>query len=100
MAMTARKRLLFAGVAVSLSAAIVAAMLLGMDAYLHSRVQNDGGVNVWGYSGPSIGAKAAGEIRVAVFGGSTAFGYGVRWDEAFPHYLQSLLNRNTRVNRH
>jgi lysophospholipase L1-like esterase len=100
MAMTAWKRVLFAGVAVSLSAAIVAVILLGMDAYLHSRVQNDGGVNVWGYRGPSIGSKAAGEIRVAVFGGSTAFGYGVRWDEAFPYYLQSLLNRAAHGNRH
>jgi GDSL-like Lipase/Acylhydrolase family len=93
--MTARKRVLFAAAAVSLSALFVAAILLGVDAYLHSRVQNDGGVNVWGYRGPTIGGKADGEIRVAVFGGSTAFGYGVRWDEAFPYYLQSLLNRET-----
>src|SRR5262249_20477576 len=29
---------------------------------------------------------------VAVLGGSTAFGYGVRWNETFPYYLESLLN--------
>jgi hypothetical protein len=99
MAMTARKRAVFACVAVSLSAAIIAALLLGVDAYLHSRVQRDGGVNVWGYRGPALGRKAADEIRVAVFGGSTAFGYGVRWNEAFPYYLQSLLNRETHGSR-
>lgn len=96
MAMTARKRVLFVCVAVSLSAAIVVALMLGVDAYLHSRVQNEAGVNVWGYRGPSIGRKGVNETRIAVFGGSTAFGYGVRWDEAFPYYLESLLNKQTR----
>ena len=92
--------MVFACAAASLSAALVAALLLGVDAYLHSHVQCDGGVNVWGYRGPTIGRKAANEVRVAVFGGSTAFGYGVRCDEAFPHYLQSLLNRASRDNPH
>src|SRR5215471_9014105 len=99
MAMTTRKRALFAGVAVSLSVGVVTVLLLGVDAYLHSRVQRDGGVNVWGYRGPTIGRKAANEIRIAVFGGSTAFGYGVRWNEAFPYYLESLLNRAARGRR-
>ena len=94
--MTVRKRVLFACAAMCCSAAIVAALLLGMDVYLHSRVQQDGGVNVWGYRGPTIGRKAANEVRIAVFGGSTAFGYGVRWNEAFPYYLESLLNREAR----
>jgi hypothetical protein len=95
MAMTVRKRVAFACLAVGLSAVIVAAVLFGVDAYLHSRVQYDGGVNVWGYRGPTVGRKGGNEVRVAVFGGSTAFGYGVRWDEAFPYYLQTLLNRST-----
>ncbi len=97
--MTTRKRVLFAFGAASLSAAVVAALMLGADAYLHARVQCDGGVNVWGYRGPTVGRKAANEVRVAVFGGSTAFGYGVRCDEAFPYYLQSLLNQQSRDNR-
>src|SRR5579864_938769 len=96
MAMTGAKRIVFACVAVGLSAAVFTAVLVGMDAYLHSRVQNNGGVNVWGYRGPTIGRKAPNEIRVAVFGGSTAFGYGVKWNEAFPFYLQTLLNQAPR----
>ncbi len=90
--MTARKRLLFGCVAASLSLACGAAVLLAVDVYLHSRVEGDGGVNVWGYRGPAIGRKAGNEVRIAVFGGSTAFGYGVRWNEAFPFYLQARLN--------
>lgn len=94
--MTAARRVLFACAAASLGAVLAAALLMGVDAYLHSRVQNDGGVNVWGYRGPTVGRKAANEVRVAVFGGSTAFGYGVRRDEAFPYFLESLLNRESR----
>jgi len=94
------KRVLFACAATILSAASIALLFLGVDAYLHSRVQNDGGVNVWGYRGPTIGRKAANEIRVAVLGGSTAFGYGVHWNESFPYYLQMLLNEDARNRRY
>ena len=62
------------------------------DVYLHHRVQNLGGVNVWGYRGPTIGRKQPGEIRIAALGGSTTFGYGLPHHESWPSYLEQLLN--------
>jgi lysophospholipase L1-like esterase len=88
--MPRRTKFIFAGVAVA--TAISAAVLLGIDVYLHSRVQNSGSVNIWGYRGPTVGRKQPGEIRIVVLGGSTAFGYGVPWNEAFPYYLEQMLN--------
>jgi hypothetical protein len=72
--------------------ALAVASLLAADVYLHFRVENLAGVNVWGYRGPTVGRKQANETRVVVLGGSTAFGYGVPHTETFPYYLQQLLN--------
>jgi lysophospholipase L1-like esterase len=47
---------------------------------------------MWGYRGPVAASKRPDEIRVVVLGGSTAFGYGVRWNEAFPAQLEGRLN--------
>jgi lysophospholipase L1-like esterase len=74
-------------------------LLIVVDVYLHHRVQNLGGTNVWGYRGPTIGAKRPNEIRIVVLGGSTAFGYGLPWTEAFPYQLQQALNARSRVGR-
>jgi lysophospholipase L1-like esterase len=38
-----------------------------------------------------MGKKKPGERRVIVIGGSTAFGYGLRWNESFPYYLEQKL---------
>ena len=61
---------------------------------LHSRFQKTGGVNVWGYRGPIVGRKRAGEHRIVMLGGSSAFGYGVSTEEAIPAQLQSMLDRS------
>ena len=90
--MSRRTRLLFAAATIGLAIVLTAAALLATDVYLHSRVQNTGSVNVWGYRGPTVGRKQPGEIRIVVLGGSTAFGYGVPWNEAFPYYLEQMLN--------
>jgi hypothetical protein len=66
--------------------------VLACDIYLHHRVQNLGAVNVWGYRGPTVGRPRPGETRIVVLGGSTAFGYGLPWNEAFPYYLEQMLN--------
>jgi hypothetical protein len=57
-------------------------------------------VNIWGYRGPTVGAKAPGEFRIVVAGGSAAFGYGLPWNEAFPFFLEQRLNDQTRTGRH
>lgn len=86
------RKALFATAAMGLAVAVTLACLLATDVYLHRRVQNTGSVNVWGYRGPIVGRKPAGTSRIVVLGGSTAFGYGVPYTEAFPYYLEQMLN--------
>ena len=74
--------------------------LLATDMYLHRRVQNLGGVNMWGYRGPVVGKKKPDEMRIVAIGGSTAFCFGVPWNEAWPHYLETALNRQQPANAH
>ena len=69
-----------------------AAALLAADIYLHGRFQDSAGVNIWGYRGPVLARRKPGELRIAFLGGSTAFGYGVSWDQAIPAQLAKKLN--------
>jgi len=90
--MTNRRRwVLFAVAAAAISVGAAASALLGVDMYLHSRYERSAGFNMWGYRGPSVGRKRAGEYRIVVLGGSAAYGYGVTADEAIPAALQRLL---------
>ncbi|MFM8533458.1 MAG: SGNH/GDSL hydrolase family protein, partial [Acidimicrobiia bacterium] len=92
---TRRKTLFFALMAVLLATTVTAAGLLAVDIYLHGRYERSAGYNVWGYRGPRVGVKRPGEYRIAVLGGSTAFGYGVSWDEAIPAQLEGMLAAST-----
>jgi hypothetical protein len=83
---------MFAAITMMLSLLATGGALLAADVYLHRKYERTSLVNIWGYRGPSRGAKQRGEFRVAVLGGSAAFGFGVRWDEAMPHYLEQRLN--------
>ena len=89
--MTRRKKLVFAAVAMLLASTVAFAALLAVDIYLHGRFERSAGYNVWGYRGPSLGAKTPAEIRIAVLGGSTAYGYGVNWEESIPALLEREL---------
>jgi hypothetical protein len=82
----------FALAAVAASTALTAALILGLDVYLHHRFARNGGYNVWGYRGEAAGRKPAGQLRLAMLGGSVAFGFGVAVDETIPFYLQQRLN--------
>jgi hypothetical protein len=86
-----RKRLIFAVCAILLALAVPVVALFGADLYLHTKYQRSAGFNIWGYRGPIVHGKRAGEIRVAAFGGSTTFGYGVSWNEAMPAQLATDL---------
>jgi hypothetical protein len=88
-----RRRLLFAGATVAVSFCLALATLLALDVYVHARFEKGVLVNVWGYRGPTAGRKQPGEYRIAVLGGSAAFGYGVRWDESMPAVLERELAR-------
>jgi lysophospholipase L1-like esterase len=87
-----RKTWIFGAVTVALVVGAGTASLLLADVYLHRRVQNLAGVNVWGYRGPSVGRKRSGDVRIVALGGSTTFGYGLPWNEAWPFYLEAQLN--------
>jgi hypothetical protein len=89
--MTTRKRLVFAAAALLLSLILGVSALLAADLYFHRRVERAAGVNIWGYRGPRVTKKARGEHRLIVIGGSTAFGYGVGWDETFAAHLERDL---------
>jgi hypothetical protein len=94
-----RKRLLFAFGAVALSLVLPVSALLAVDIYLHHRFERGVLFNVWGYRGPVVGRKLPGEYRVAVLGGSAAYGFGVKWDESMPARLEQKLagRRSPRV---
>jgi hypothetical protein len=56
--------------------AIASMLMLALDMDAHNRAEMLGGVNIWGYRGPVAHRKQPHEIRVAVVGGTRAFGWG------------------------
>jgi hypothetical protein len=88
-----RKRLVFAAAVALIALTIPTITLIAVDLYLHGKYAKTAGFNAWGYRGPIAGRKRAGEYRVAVLGGSSAFGYGVKWDEAIPALLEAALKK-------
>jgi hypothetical protein len=56
--------------------AIATMLTTALDMYAHKRVEALGGVNYWGYRGPVADRRKQNEIRVAVVGGTRAFGWG------------------------
>jgi lysophospholipase L1-like esterase len=90
--MPTRRKVLYAVVTVVSTVVCMVAALLALDVYLHHRVQYVAGVNVWGYRGPVVGAKKPGETRLVAIGGSTVFGFGLSWNEAWPYYLEREIN--------
>ena len=51
-------------------------LTISLDLYAHKRVEMLGGVNIWGYRGPVVHQRQPNEIRVALVGGTRAFGWG------------------------
>ena len=83
-----RRRLVYIAIAVVGVFVVVTAVLVALDVYVHRKVQYEAGVNVWGYRGDVVGRKRDGEQRIVALGGSTVFGYGLRWNESWPYYLE------------
>jgi hypothetical protein len=86
-----KRQIVFAAAAAVLSSITTVAFVLGVDVYLHHRYAVSGGYNVWGYRGPIVGGKKAAEHRLAMLGGSVAFGYGVPADQTIPANLERLM---------
>ena len=93
--MTRRRKIVFVMASVVMSFIGATAVLLALDLYVHAKFDDYAGTNIWGYRGSVVGTKQDGERRVAVVGGSTAFGYGVTPPEAFPAVLEELLNQDS-----
>jgi hypothetical protein len=55
---------------------ILALLALALDVRAHARVEDLGGVNIWGYRGPVAHQRQPNEIRIAIAGGTRAFGWG------------------------
>jgi lysophospholipase L1-like esterase len=89
--LTTRRKILFGGAAFILVALSAVAGFLALDVYLRHRARGLG-LNAWGYRGAAAGRKQPGEARIAALGGSTVFGYGVAWTEAWPFYLERRIN--------
>lgn len=84
-------RKIVSGLALSLASCVLCVGgLLAADLYLHAKYAN-AFPNVRGYAGQVLGSKAPGELRLAVLGGSTAYGYGAGTDRSFPAYLGPML---------
>jgi lysophospholipase L1-like esterase len=86
-----RRKVAYIAIAFVAVAVVTTSLVLALDVYLHHRVQYDAGVNVWGYRGDVVGRKRPGETRIIALGGSTVFGYGLRWSESWPYYLEQKL---------
>jgi hypothetical protein len=91
--MTRRRWWTFLLLSVSISMTGTVGVLLAADLYVHHRAEKSAGLNRWGYRGPVLGKKRAGETRVGMLGGSTVFGYGVSWPESLPALLERELQR-------
>ena len=51
--------------------------LVALDLFAHKRVESVAGLNMWGYRGEVAAQKQPREIRIAVIGGTRAFGLGL-----------------------
>jgi hypothetical protein len=91
--MTRRRKAVFAAAAVMVSVTLTSAVVLAADLYVHHRAENSAGLNRWGYRGPVVPRKQAGEVRIVMVGGSTVFGYGGPWHEAAPAFLEQDLRQ-------
>src|SRR5438552_2361466 len=87
------RRIVPKAAATVVSTVVMVSLLLGADLYLHRKH----GINVWGYRGPAVGQKQPGEKRIAVLGGSTAWGFGLSAGQDFPGRLQQMFAERART---
>jgi lysophospholipase L1-like esterase len=88
-----KKQIVFKLLTTLISSSVCILALVGADLYLHYKH----GINLRGYRGPSVGRKQAGEKRVAILGGSTTWGFGLKAGQDFPAQLQRMLAERSDV---
>jgi hypothetical protein len=57
-------------------AAIALLTIVAIDISAHKRVEEQAGLNVWGYRGPVAHQRQPNELRIVAVGGTRAFGWG------------------------
>lgn len=88
------KKAIFGSLGLTLSCIFGIGLLIIADLYMHYHLREQQGYNSEGYRGESLDRKREGEVRIATFGGSTTYGYGVNYKKAWPYYLSVLLQDN------
>ena len=66
--------------------------LWALDMRLHTKFDRVAGLNHRGYRGRVLGRKQSGEVRIGLFGGSVAMGYGVKNEQTIATLLERSLN--------
>jgi hypothetical protein len=87
------RRACFAACTILAATLLPLTALTAIDVHLHHKFERGVLYNVWGYRGPALPAKARDEYRVAVLGGSAAFGFGVAYEESMPALLDDRIRR-------
>ena len=95
--MTSREKFVLLPFILFVPAIIFTFLAAGTDIYLHNRdIEGRYGLNtlnIWGYRGDPAPKSTNNQVRIAVVGGSTAWGYGVPTQDSFPSQLQELLKK-------
>jgi hypothetical protein len=80
-------------IAIALQAALFSGLgLVVLDMRAHTRVEELGGVNVWGYRGTELGRKQPHHLRIVAFGADLAFGWGLKPAETLASYAGRLVS--------
>ena len=82
----------FAVVLVSELVVTAALLTVALDVQLHHKFASFGAVNMWGYRGPVMPARKPPELRIAVVGGTFAYGWGVEAEHTLAGYLRQLVS--------
>jgi hypothetical protein len=70
---------------------LAALLVVALDVAMHHKFEKLGGMNMWGYRGPVMPHRQPNELRIAVAGGSFAFGWGVAAHETFTNFVRQFV---------
>lgn len=68
-------------------------LFLLIDLHYHKKYMYKWGLNYKGYRGKVVAKKEKNELRIVMLGGSTVFGYGVKYNETLSAYLEQELQK-------
>ncbi len=86
----------------AISLAIFLVLLSGLmffDLACHRKFDESSSLNYRGYRGKIAGEKKKNEVRIAIYGGSCAMGYGESSHDTIAAYLENILNGSRQVDK-